>query len=129
MMESTSKTLIGKIHRLYIYHATIMFVLVISNIVAINAHSMEFEHDFPQRFSSTVKPDPKYSPEEVVRFQIEALAQNDTPYKNAGIEFTFSFASPSIKKTSSFYRHNTRIVSDIFIYMRGRGSRTGVRAL
>ena len=40
-------------------------------------------------------PDPRYSAHDVIRIQIEALAHNDTLYKDAGIETTFRFASPS----------------------------------
>lgn len=45
-------------------------------------------------------PDPKYSPAEVVKFQMNALQNNDFPYKNAGIEITFRFASPDNKKST-----------------------------
>jgi hypothetical protein len=31
-----------------------------------------------------LQPDPKYSPEQVVRIQIEALGKKDIPHKNAG---------------------------------------------
>ena len=36
-------------------------------------------------------------PEDVVRIVINALANNDQPYSNAGIETTFAFASPANK--------------------------------
>lgn len=36
-------------------------------------------------------------PQDVVRIVIEALAKNDDPYPDAGIETTFAFASPSNK--------------------------------
>ncbi len=45
-------------------------------------------------------PDPKFSPAEVVSMQMNALKNNDTPYKDAGIELTFRFASPANKKTT-----------------------------
>lgn len=45
-------------------------------------------------------PDPKYSPADVVNFQMSALKNNDTPYKNAGIELSFRFASPENKKST-----------------------------
>ena len=47
--------------------------------------------------SPDLEPDPKYSPADVVSIQMNALKQNDTPFKNAGIETTFRFASPSNK--------------------------------
>ena len=43
-------------------------------------------------------PSPDYGPEDVVRIQTQALADNDTPYRNAGIEITFRFASPANKR-------------------------------
>lgn len=43
-------------------------------------------------------PSPDYGPEDVVRIQVEALADNDTPYRNAGIEVAFRFASPANKR-------------------------------
>lgn len=45
-------------------------------------------------------PSPGYSPEEVIRIQIEALASNDDPYEDAGIEVAFRFASPANKVTT-----------------------------
>ena len=43
-------------------------------------------------------PNPEYKPQEVVRIQLTALARNNDPYKDAGIEITFRFASPSNKQ-------------------------------
>jgi hypothetical protein len=42
-------------------------------------------------------PDPRLQPEDVVKIVLDALANNDTPYTDAGIETTFNFASPSNK--------------------------------
>ncbi len=55
-----------------------------------------------QESSSEVDPDslqpsPELSPAEVIRIQVEALGHNDNPHKNAGIEITFRFASPTNK--------------------------------
>ena len=44
------------------------------------------------------EPHPSLSPQEVVGIQIEALRQNDVPYRNSGIEVTFNFASPANKR-------------------------------
>jgi hypothetical protein len=44
------------------------------------------------------EPDPSLSPQDVVRIQIEALQNNDTPHENRGIEVTFNFASPANKR-------------------------------
>ena len=43
-------------------------------------------------------PSPDYGPEDVVRIQVQALGNNDVPYRNAGIEVAFRFASPANKK-------------------------------
>jgi len=45
-----------------------------------------------------IKPNPNFNPIEVVSIQLEALKNNDTPYKNAGIEQTWEFAHPSNRK-------------------------------
>ncbi len=42
-------------------------------------------------------PSADYAPEDVVRIVIEALARNDKPFADAGIETTFGFASPANK--------------------------------
>lgn len=42
-------------------------------------------------------PSPDYSPGQVIRLQLEALADNDAPHKDAGIEVAFRFASPANK--------------------------------
>jgi hypothetical protein len=46
------------------------------------------------------QPDPKFTPADVVRIQLQALRANDTPRKNAGIEVAFRFASPANKTTT-----------------------------
>lgn len=45
-------------------------------------------------------PDPALSAEEVVRIQLGALARNDDPYPDAGIEITFRFASPGNREVT-----------------------------
>ena len=45
-------------------------------------------------------PGPEYGPADVVRIQVQALADNDTPYRNAGIEVAFRFASPANKRVT-----------------------------
>ncbi|MEM7292272.1 MAG: DUF4864 domain-containing protein [Pseudomonadota bacterium] len=56
-------------------------------IVATYTHSVSATED--------VTPSADYSPAEVVRIVMDALAQNDMPYTDAGIETTFRFAAPS----------------------------------
>lgn len=46
------------------------------------------------------EPSPEFSPEEVVRIQLEALANNDVPYDDAGIEITYRFASPGNRQVT-----------------------------
>ncbi len=43
-------------------------------------------------------PDPRLTADEVVRIQLEALANNDDPHPDAGIEITFRFASPDNRR-------------------------------
>ena len=50
--------------------------------------------------TGSLQPDPKYTPADVVRIQLQALRANDTPSKNAGIEVAFRFASPANKSTT-----------------------------
>lgn len=49
---------------------------------------------------SLPQPTPSLSPEQVVRLQVEALADNDTPRPGAGIETAFRFASPANKRAT-----------------------------
>lgn len=41
-----------------------------------------------------INPNPKINPETVIRIQLEALMENNTPYENAGIVQTWEFAHP-----------------------------------
>lgn len=45
-------------------------------------------------------PGPEHSPQDVVRFQLEAMQSNNTPHPNAGVEVAFRFASPGNKETT-----------------------------
>jgi hypothetical protein len=47
-----------------------------------------------------LNPKPAYTPDKVVRIQLDALAKNDSPYQDAGIEIAFRFASPANKQTT-----------------------------
>jgi hypothetical protein len=68
----------------------------------------------PELFDETdfaiLQPNPQYTPDEVVRFQLEALSQNNDPHNNAGIELVFRFASPANKETTGPLRRFARIV-------------------
>ena len=56
--------------------------------------SMNEPDDTKASKSDFLKPSPNYSPGDVIRIQLQALADNDHPYRNAGIEVAFRFASP-----------------------------------
>jgi hypothetical protein len=43
------------------------------------------------------QPSAELAPQDVVRIVVNALSNNDEPYADAGIETTFSFASPANK--------------------------------
>src|SRR5690242_7313142 len=55
-------------------------------------------------------PNPSLTPEQVVQLQIDALRHNDTPIRDAGIERSFRFASPSNKSATGPLAHFTEIV-------------------
>ena len=57
-------------------------------------------------------PGPDYGPADVVRIQVQALANNDTPYRNAGIEVAFRFASPANKRVTGPLRRFIRLLYD-----------------
>ena len=41
-----------------------------------------------------IKPNPNIKPDEVIMIQLEALKENNSPYKDAGISQTWEFAHP-----------------------------------
>ena len=49
---------------------------------------------FPS-FAEILKPSPELKAIDVIKIQLEALKQNNSPYVNAGIEQTWEFAHPS----------------------------------
>ena len=55
-------------------------------------------------------PSPNYGPEDVVRIQVRALGNNDVPYRNAGIEVAFRFASPANKRLTGPLWRFTRML-------------------
>ena len=54
------------------------------------------DHPVPDRPT----PEPSYSPERVVAIQLDALATNDDPAPNAGIETAYNFASPANRRAT-----------------------------
>jgi hypothetical protein len=109
-MKFISKNVFSKKQKLH--NIFIMLIIVIGNVFTINVYAEGPDNDPPQISSPTVRPDPKYSPEDVIRFQIEALAQNDDPYENAGIEFAFRFASPTNKRATGPLERFIRLVNN-----------------
>ncbi|MDZ7705479.1 MAG: DUF4864 domain-containing protein [Trueperaceae bacterium] len=67
-------------------------------VVFITATAQEASDDTVLR--PDLQPSTDLAPEEVVRIQLEALANNDDPYPDAGIELTFRFASPGNKQVT-----------------------------
>ncbi len=69
------------------------------------------EADEPKVFKpNSLQPNPDYSPADVIRIQLQALADNDHPYENAGIEVTFRFASPANKSATGPLERFIRMV-------------------
>lgn len=52
-------------------------------------------HNFWQR---DLQPDPKHTPEDIVKFQLDALQNNDLTPENTGIQITYAFASPTNRR-------------------------------
>ena len=51
-----------------------------------------------ENLDNLLKPNTKLKPVDVLKIQLEALKNNNIPYKNAGIEQTWEFAHPDNKK-------------------------------
>lgn len=69
--------------------ATLLLVATLGFVTTSHAASSDFVPE--------LQPDPEYLPAEVVGIQMRALASNNQPFENAGIELTFRFASPTNK--------------------------------
>ncbi len=61
------------------------------------AVALSVEHD---AMDSELRPNSSLAPAAVVRIQLQALASNDVPYADAGIEVTFRFASPNNRRVT-----------------------------
>lgn len=59
-------------------------------------------HARPDR---TLRPWRGYSPGEVIRLLLKALAHNDSPHKDAGIQTVYRFASPANKRVTGPLAH------------------------
>jgi len=64
------------------------------------ADTQERTPDRVAAHAAPVHPSPAHSPDEVTRLQLEALAANDDPHEDAGIEVAFRFASPANKRVT-----------------------------
>ncbi len=82
----------------------ISFLLIVVSLSEVNSGpppTTVAEADGPKVFKSdSLKPNPDYSPADVIRIQLQALSDNNHPYENAGIEIAFRFASPANKDTT-----------------------------
>ena len=65
---------------------------IVAIIAALSVASLALPRDLDK-----TRPHPSFSPEAVVRIQMEALGRNDEPYADRGIEITWQFASPGNK--------------------------------
>jgi len=57
-------------------------------------------------------PRPNLTPGDVVRIQVEALADNDLPYRDAGIETVFRFMAPVTRQQVGSIRHFIQVVNN-----------------
>ena len=65
-----------------------------------------------------LKPSPDLEPEQIITIQLTSLMNNDSPYKNAGIEQTWEFAHPNNKKfTGPLERFKNLLNSDSYNMM------------
>jgi hypothetical protein len=65
--------------------------------------------------SSLPTPNTSLQPGEIVRIVIDALANNNNPYPDAGIEITFNFASPANKvNTGPIERFTSMVKGPVF---------------
>ncbi|MFV2032813.1 MAG: DUF4864 domain-containing protein [Gammaproteobacteria bacterium] len=68
-------------------------------------------------------PNTTLQPVDVVKIILDALANNDTPYPDAGIETTFNFASPANKaNTGPLERFTSMVKGPVFGSMVGHKS-------
>lgn len=82
---------------------------------------MKVQDDHPVDGLDT--PDEEYSAEDVIRMQVDSLQENDEPWKDAGIETAYNFASPSNRSNTGPLRKFKRMVknrmySDMIDYSR-----------
>jgi len=64
----------------------------------------------PANAAELPRPSAELQPGDVVRIVIDALANNDAPFPDAGIETTFNFASPANRVNTGPLERFTRLV-------------------
>ena len=63
-----------------------------------------------QVIADLLKPSPLLEPDQIIAIQLSALYNNDSPYKDFGIEPTFEFAHPNNKKYTGPLAKFTRMM-------------------
>ena len=79
-------------------------------IVLIVASTLNGPAAAPHHGAELPQPSPELKPGDIVKIVVEALAKNDQPYANAGIETTFNFASPANKAFTGPLERFVRLV-------------------
>ena len=92
-------------------------ILPTAALIAVWILSMPVQAALSNSADGAVLPQPgiELQPEDVVRIVINALANNDKPYDNAGIETAFAFASPANKvNTGPLEKFTQMVKNDVF---------------
>jgi hypothetical protein len=78
--------------------AAVGLLVLLFNVSALSAEQLD------------LNPNPNLTPEQVVKFQLDALRHNDEPTSDTGIERSFRFASPSNRLVTGPLAHFSEIV-------------------
>ena len=91
---------------------SILLVLMMLNLATLQANN-----------SVLPVPNGRLQPDDVVEIVLDALANNDTPYADAGIETTYNFASPLNKaQTGPLERFTVMVKGPVYGVMVGHKS-------
>ena len=90
-------------HQLKYYSLAVIVLSWVLSVPLLAGTTQSAAQGYPQ-------PDARLLPEDVVRIVITALARNDQPHIDAGIETTFNFASPENKANTGPLPKFTQIV-------------------
>ena len=82
--------------------------LFLTTAVLLFASCVSYNADVISEKQMNLTPDPKYVPDQVVRFQVEALQHNDV--EDNGILLAFRFASPENKKRTGPFPRFTALL-------------------